>query len=217
MPGVLKTRPVIHRKALLKGNLPEFFAQLSLSKDHPVTKAALKFVVLITVRQGEARHALWPEIDFSSRLWRTPAERMKMRSPHTIYLSDQALKILLDMRPYATSEEGLIFPGIKNPHRPLSNGTILKSLNGMGFEGKATVHGFRGVFSTIANEVGFFDKDAIERQLAHRERNKVRAAYHRSEYLKERKRFMIWWGAWLEAIEKSGKLASEKDYIPAEE
>ncbi len=86
----------------------------------------------------------------------------------------------------------------------------------MGFEGRATVHGFRALFSTIVNEVGCFDKDAIERQLAHRESNKVRAAYHRSEYLEERKRMMVWWGAWLEAIEKSGELVPEKDYIPVD-
>ncbi len=214
MQGVLKKRPVIHRKALPKIDLPDFFTRLSASTDHSITKAALKFIVLTTVRQGEARHALWPEIDFTTRMWSIPAERMKMKKPHIIYLSDQALKILEEMKKHAISEEGLIFPGIKNPYKPLSDGTILKSLNSMGYAGKATVHGFRALFSSIANEISCFDKDAIERQLAHREKNHVRAAYHRSEYLEERKKIMIWWGAWLEAIEQRGALVPEEDYIP---
>lgn len=214
MQGVLKRWPVIHRKALPKEDLPELFSRLGASKDHLVTKAALKFIILTAVRSGEARLALWPEINFSSRLWSIPAERMKMRQPHNVPLSEQALTILEAMRPHSTSDEGFIFPGIKNPYKPLSDGTILKSLNSMGFEGKATVHGFRALFSTIANEAGCFDKDAIERQLAHRERNKVRAAYHRSEYLEERYRMMSWWGAWLEAIERNGTLVPERDYLP---
>ncbi len=113
MKNVLEPRPVTHRKALPKNDLPEFFAQLSASTGHTITKAALKFVVLTTARSGEVRMAKWPEIDFSSRLWSIPAERMKMRHPHTIYLSDQAIKILKDMKQHATSEEGLVFPGIE--------------------------------------------------------------------------------------------------------
>ncbi len=214
MQGILKTRPVVHRLALPKKELPLFLSRLPESTSHIITKAALKFVVLTGVRQGEARKALWPEIDFSSRLWDIPKGRMKAGRAHTVYLSDQAIKILQDMKQYAVSEKGLIFPGVKNPNKPLSDGTLQGTIKRMGFRGKATVHGFRSLLETSGAELMSFDKDALEKVLAHKDRDKTRDAYHRARYLEERKRIMVWWGAWLEAIEKSGEMVPEEDYIP---
>ncbi len=128
MQGVLKTRQVKHMDALDKEYLPEFLVRLSAANIHPVSKAGLKFTILTSARPTEVRLALWPEISFSTRLWSVPAERMKSGLPHTVYLSDQAIKVLEDMKRFSTGEEGLIFPGIKDPYNPLSNGTFMEIL-----------------------------------------------------------------------------------------
>ncbi len=104
--------------------------------------------------------------------------------------------------------------GIKNPYKPLSDGTVLKALNNLGYEGKATVHGFRDTFSIMANEVKGIDKDAGESRLATGERSGSRTPDHRSEYLEERTGIMQWWADWLEAIEREGKVLPPEDYLP---
>ncbi len=201
MRGVLKTRRVVHRAALQENELPEFLQILHLSNEHIITKAALLFTIHTAARTGEVRFAIWKEIDIPSREWRIPAERMKMKLPHTVPLTDQTLMILETMKAHSVNgDEGLVFPGIKTPYKPLSENTMLYAMYRLGYLSRATVHGFRAVFSTITNESGFFDKDAIERQLAHQEGNKVRAAYHRSEYLTERRKMMQWWSDYLEEL-----------------
>ncbi|MBU1417831.1 MAG: integrase arm-type DNA-binding domain-containing protein [Proteobacteria bacterium] len=203
MRGVLKTRRVVHRAALQENELSAFLQRLHSSNEHVITKAALLFTIHTAARTGEVRFAIWKEIDISSREWRIPAERMKMKLPHTVPLTDQTVMILEAMRAHSVNgDEGLIFPGIKTPYKPLSENTMLYAMYRLGYHSRATVHGFRAVFSTIANESGLFDKDAIERQLAHQEGNKVRAAYHRSEYLTERRKMMEWWSAYLEGLKK---------------
>jgi integrase len=198
MRGALKTRKVQHRAALQENELPEFFHRLKISHEHIVTKSALMFTILTAARSGEVRFATWKEIDFGTRDWRIPAKRMKMNTSHLVPLSKQALTILEAMK--AHSIGGYIFPGIKDPDKPLSENTMLYALYRMGYHSRATVHGFRAVFSSITNESGLFDKDAIERQLAHQERNKVRAAYHRSEYLESRREMMQWWADYLDDL-----------------
>lgn len=110
------------------------------------------------------------------------------------------MTILASMRPYTTSSTGYIFSGIHNPHNPLSSNTMLFGLYRIGYHSKATMHGFRATFSTILNEDTAFDKDAIERALAHKEVNRVRAAYHRSEYLEERREMLQWWADYLDRL-----------------
>ena len=176
--------------------LPTFLHALAAGDIHSTTKSAIWYTILTAARSGEVRGATWAEIDIEKRLWSIPAERMKMRSAHTVPLSSQSLAILNRMK-ILHGGKGLVFPGIHNPKKSLSENTMLYALYRIGYHSKATMHGFRALFSTIANEAGF-NPDAIERQLAHREKNAVRAAYHRSEYLTEREKMMQWWAEHLQ-------------------
>lgn len=204
MRGVLKTKKVKHRAALESDELPEFLNKLSQGDLHPTTKLALQFVILTAARSGEVRGATWDEIDLEKKLWRIPAERMKMDSPHTVPLSSQAIAIL-ERIGKLFGKDGLIFPGIRDQSKQLSENTLLFALYRLGYHSRATVHGFRATFSTIANELGF-DGDVIEKALAHEERNRVRAAYHRSEYLEQRRELMQWWADYLDALKANNKV-----------
>jgi integrase len=204
MRGALKAKKVQHHTMIAPDELPEFLQTLSTGDVHPTTKSAIQFTILTAARSGEVRGATWEEIDFEKRLWSIPAERMKMRSPHTVPLSNQAVAILNRIK-ILHGDKGLIFPGIHYPEKPLSENTMLFALYRIGYHSKATMHGFRALFSTIANEAGF-NPDAIERQLAHREKNAVRAAYHRSEYLSEREKMMQWWADHLHHLEHGAEI-----------
>ena len=200
MRGALKAKKVEHHKMISPDELPEFLKSLTAGDIHTTTKSAIQFTIHTAARSGEVRGAIWKEIDLEKRLWSIPAERMKMRSPHTVPLSQQALAILNRMKIFH-GDGGLVFPGIHYPEKPLSENTMLYALYRIGYHSKATMHGFRALFSTIANEAGF-NPDAIERQLAHREKNAVRAAYHRSEYMPERIKMMQWWADYLQKLER---------------
>ena len=199
MRGALKAKKVEHHTMIPPEELPDFLKSLTAGDIHITTKCAIQFTILTAARSGEVRGATWAEIDSEKRLWSIPAERMKMRSPHTVPLSTQSLAILNRMKTLY-GDKGFIFPGIHYPEKPLSENTMLYALYRIGYHSKATMHGFRALFSTIANETGF-NPDAIERQLAHREKNAVRAAYHRSEYLLEREKMMQWWADHLQSLE----------------
>ena len=129
---------------------------------------------------------------------------MKIDSPHTVPLSDQAIAILEQIG-NLFGQEGLVFPGIKDQSKQLSENTLLYALYRLGYHSRATVHGFQATFSTIANECGF-SGDVIEKALAHEERNRVRAAYHRSEYLEQRRELMQWWADYLDEIKAGSKI-----------
>jgi integrase len=204
MKGVLKTRKVEHRSAISRGELPDFLKKLDSYSGDPITKLALRLIVLTFVRTGELRGARWEEFDVDQAEWRIPAERMKMRSPHIVPLSPQALAVVEKLRPL-TGQFDLLFPSRRDQRKPISENTLLYALYRLGYHKRATVHGFRALASTILNETGF-RPDVIERQLAHVERNKVRAAYHRSEYLEERRKMMDWWGACIESMAKDQKI-----------
>jgi integrase len=200
MKGVLQTKRVNHMTALSKDELPAFLKALSIGDIHINTKLAIQFTILTAARSGEVRGATWDEINHDTRLWRIPAERMKMANAHTVPLSSQALAILERVaRMYG--EDGYIFPGIRQGSKRLSENTMLYALYRIGYHSKATMHGFRATFSTIANEEGF-NGDVIEKALAHEQRNRVRAAYHRSEYLEQRRELMQWWGDLLQEMER---------------
>ena len=132
-----------------------------------------------------------------------------MKSPHTVPLSKQAVAIL-DRMKILYGDKGFIFPGIHYPNKPLSENTMLYGLYRIGYHSKATMHGFRALFSTVANEAGF-NPDAIERQLAHREKNAIRAAYHRSEYLPERIKMMQWWADHLQRLEYESSRGNQRE------
>lgn len=168
------------------------------------TQLALQLLALTFVRTNELIGALWTEFDLSNMLWIIPCERMKMRNEHVVPLSRQALSILNELKTIA-GDSCYLLPG-RNPNKPISNNTLLFALYRLGYKGKMTGHGFRAVASTTLNESGLFSPDAIERQLAHGERNEVRGAYNRAEYLPERIKIMTWWGDYLERLEKGAEV-----------
>lgn len=201
LQGALKTKKVEHRSALSQAELPDFLEKLESYEGNTVTQLALKLIVLTFVRTGELRGATWNEFDLNNAEWRIPAKRMKMRKEHIVPLSDQAIEVLNELKPI-TSKHDLVFPSERTWKKSMSENTMLYAMYRMGYHGRATVHGFRATASTILNESGF-KPDVIERQLAHIERNKVRAAYHRSEYLEERKQMLQWWADFIGNLQNS--------------
>ena len=203
---LLKPRQVRHRAALADKDIPAFLAMLDAYEGDPTTVAALRLLMLTAVRPGELRGARWSEIETEAAVWRIPADRMKMKAPHVVPLSRQALEVIERQR--AISGRGdLVFPSPFYPDKPLSENTLNSALARMGYKGEHSAHGFRALFSTVANECGH-DPDVIERQLAHIERNEVRAAYHRSTYLKPRAQLMTWWADYLDG-RKGGKVVKQ--------
>jgi integrase len=160
-------------------------------------------LLLTFVRTTELRAAVWQEINFDTAEWRIPAERMKMRDPHIVPLSKQAVAILMELQKHSGNREHL-FPNQNKPSIFMSENTMLFALYRMGYHSKATGHGFRSTASTILNENGF-TPDVIERQLAHMERDKVRAAYNHAQYLPERRKMMQWWADYLDGVAPKSK------------
>lgn len=193
---ILKPREVQHRAALADRDLPEFLGKLAAYDGDVHTVQALRLLILTATRPGETRGARWAEFDLDAALWTIPAERMKMRAEHRVPLSLQALDVLRTMQPLSGGRE-LVFPSPVYPSKPLSENTFNSALARMGYKNTATAHGFRALFSTVANECGW-NPDVIERQLAHKEQNEIRAAYHRSTYMKDREKLMQWWADYLD-------------------
>jgi integrase len=172
---------------------------------HPVTALALKLAPLVFVRPGELRAAEWPEFDLENAEWRIPGDRMKMGEPHLVPLSRQALAILRELKPLARGGKYL-FPSLRTRDRPMSDNTINAALRRMGYTSEEqTGHGFRSMASTLLNEQGF-PPDVIELQLAHTERNKVRAAYNKAQRLPERRKMMQAWADYLDGLRAGGNV-----------
>lgn len=172
-----------------------------------VTKCAIRLAPLVFVRPGELRKAEWSEFKLDDAEWRIPAARMKMREQHIVPLSTQAVAILSELHPL-TSSGRYVFPGARTNGRPMSENAVLAALRRMGYtKDEMTGHGFRSMASTLLNEQGW-NRDAIERQLAHAERDGVRGAYNYAEYLPERRKMMQAWADYLD------KLKTGADVIP---
>jgi integrase len=196
--GALKP-PVRKHQAYLKADeLPSYLQKLEAYDGSYQTKLVLRFLLLTFVRTGELRGAEWKEIDFDKAEWRIPAERMKMRDLHIVPLSRQAVDVLKELQPL-TGQWKYVFPNQHKHTGCMSENTMLYGLYRMGYHSKATGHGFRSTASTILNEHGF-TPDVIERQLAHSERNSVRAAYNHAQYLPERRKMMQWWADYLDEL-----------------
>ncbi len=205
MPGeILKPREVKHRAALSDRELPAFLAKLDTYGGDPATANALRLLILTATRPGEVRGARWAEIDKAAALWIIPAERTKMRAEHRVPLSRQALQVLEAMRPIS-GDRDLVFPSPTYRSKSLSENTLNGALRRMGYP-DATAHGFRSLFSTVTNEHDHTLGDVVERALAHQDRNKVRAAYLRSTFLKDRVRLMQWWADHLDARRKGAEV-----------
>ncbi|MES9964532.1 MAG: integrase arm-type DNA-binding domain-containing protein [Candidatus Sedimenticola sp. 20ELBAFRAG] len=173
----------------------------------PVVKAALTLAPLVFVRPGELRQAEWSEIDLDGAQWVIPGEKMKMGGDHIVPLSDQAVEILRELHKL-TGRGVYVFPGARSNRRPLSDNGTRTALRAMGYgNDQMTPHGFRAMASTLLNEQGW-RPDVIERQLAHVEQNKSRAAYHRAEYLEERKKMMQAWSDYLDGLKQGADVVS---------
>ena len=181
--------------------LPTFLQKLETYSGEQQTKIALKLITLTFLRTTELRAGKWTELenlDGVSGQWRVPAERMKMRLEHLVPLSRQAVVVLRELRALSGSSPN-IFPS-PGKEGCMSSNTMLYALYRMGYHGRATTHGFRAVASTILNETNLFNRDWIERQLAHVERNEVRRAYNAAEWMPDRLRMMQWWADHITAI-----------------
>lgn len=151
-------------------------------EEQPTTRLALEFLAIVATRPGEVRHAKWKEFDLENAIWVIPAERMKMRQPHSVPIPERAKEILAELRGL-TGWSDLLFPSIRSSSRPMSENTMNAAMRRMGYsKDEVTAHGFRASFSTIANESGLWNPDAIERALAHAETNRIRGAYSRGKY-----------------------------------
>lgn len=197
--GALTPHKAKHQAAVRPEELPDLLHAIDGYEaiGDRQTRLALQLLALTFVRTNELIGALWEEIDTEAALWIIPAERMKMRSEHLVPLSNQALAILDELRGLCGGSR-FVFPG-RNRDKPISNNTMLFALYRLGYKGKMTGHGFRSVASTMLNEQGY-NRDVIERQLAHCERDEVRGAYNRAEYLPARKLMMQQWANHLDAL-----------------
>ena len=187
----------------------ELLRSIDLYTGQHVTRCALKLSPLVFVRPGELRRAEWAEIDFDKAQWRIPAARMKMREEHVVPLSEQALAVLRELHPL-TGQGRYLFPSLRTSKEPMSENTVNAALRRMGYDKDTmTGHGFRALASTRLNEMGWAP-DVIERQLAHAERNKVRAAYNRAQYMAERRTMMQAWADYLDALKSNSNVTPIK-------
>jgi integrase len=189
--GALTAPKTKHRAAIIE---PVAFGALLRSiegyEGTPEVRAALNLMALTFCRPGELRNAIWSEFDFDRGLWIIPAGRMKMRRPHRVPLAPQAVTILKELHAI-TGHRALLFPGVRSADRAMSENTINAALRRLGYgKDDMTGHGFRAAASSLLNECGKWNADAIEAQLAHIESNKIRKAYARAEYWDERVRMM---------------------------
>ncbi len=198
--GALPPVKVSHMASLTD---PKVVADLLRAIDgyqgHFVTRCALRLSPLLFVRPGELRNMEWGEVDLDGAEWRIPGSKMKMREQHIVPLARLAVEILREIHPL-TGSGRFVFPSVRSPLQCMSENTVLAALRRLGFtKEQMTPHGFRSMASTRLNEMGW-NRDAIERQLAHSERNAVRAAYNYAEHLPERRRMMQEWADYLDRL-----------------
>ena len=211
LKGAIHRPKTEHHKPLTRTQIADFVKSLDSKGGYRTTAIALRLILLTFVRTVELRAANWSEFDLERAEWRIPAERMKMREPHIVPLSQQAVELLKELYTY-TGGRKFLFPNYRNPKTCMTGTTLNRALERMGFNGKDTIdfsaHGFRATASTILNEIGY-RPDVIERQLAHKERNKVRASYNQADYLQERRAMMQQWADMID------EMASNKGNVTA--
>ncbi len=198
--GAMPSPKVKHRSTILDpAQISRLLNDLHTYNGHIVVQHALKLQPLVFVRPGELRHAEWTEIDWEEAQWRIPAHKMKMKAPHIVPLASQALCIIESLHE-VTGNHKYLFPGQRGIDRPMSDAAVNAALRYLGYTGDViTGHGFRAMASTILNEKGY-NRDWIERQLAHSERDGIRAAYNYAEYLPERRKMMQDWADYLYSL-----------------
>lgn len=210
--GALKPVAVKNRSAItMPSQIGELLRRIHAYHGQPATEAALKLAPLLFVRPGELRRAEWSELHLDGKKpeWRIPPAKMKMRDEHLVPLSTQAVEILRDLEPITGGGGRYVFPSIRGADRPISENTVNLALRAMGYTGdEMTGHGFRAMASTLLNEQGFAP-DVIELQLAHKERDVVRAAYNRATRLDERRKMMQAWADYLDELRVGKSVPAE--------
>jgi integrase len=201
---ILKPVSKVNMARIDARELPALLRAMEVYEGRQLTRLAMKLMALTFVRTNELICARWDEFDFEARRWSIPAARMKMNTPHIVSLSRQAIEVLELLRTISGEDE-LVFPGEQNSAKPMSNMTILKALERMGYKGCMTGHGFRGLASTVLHEQGY-NHDHIELQLSHAPRNAVSAAYNHAIYLEPRAKMMQDWADYLEQTQRGGKV-----------
>jgi integrase len=200
LKGAIDKPKVEHSQPLAKKDIPKFINALESYGGYRSTVIALKLLMLTFVRTVELRGAEWKEFDLDAAEWRIPAERMKMREPHIVPLSQQAIELLLELQTY-TGSSGFLFQNCRRPKTCMTSTTLNRAIERMGYSGRFSAHGFRATASTMLNEMRY-PTDYIERQLAHAESDKTRASYNRAEYLPERKEMMQTWANMIDEMAK---------------
>lgn len=207
--GALTAPKVTHYGAITEAKrVGELLRAIDGYEGSGITKLALQVAPHVFVRPGELRHAEWSEIDLEGALWVIPAGKMKMRKPHHVPLSRQAVALFRQIEA-ATGPKGFVFPSVRTRTRPMSENTINAGLRRLGYStDEMTAHGFRAMASTLLNESGKWHPDAIERALAHGDTDKVRAAYHRGAHWQERVEMAQWWSDYLDTLRKGADVIS---------
>ena len=215
--GAVATVKRQHRAALELNRIPELLHRIDTYTGRPLTRLAVELTLLVFIRSSELRFARWNEIDFRNRIWTIPATRetitgvrysgrgAKMRTPHIVPLSRQAICILKQIKEISGHLE-IVFPGDHSPYKPMCENTVNKALQLMGYDTKVDVcgHGFRAMACSALMESGLWLQDAVERQMSHQERNTVRLAYiHKAEHLEARKAMMQWWSDYLDTCQEA--------------
>lgn len=191
-----------HYPFLTVDELPDFFKALAGYSGSPLIVLAARLLILTGVRTGELRGALWSEFDLEKAVWEIPAERMKMRRPHIVPLSTQALNVVQKIK-VMTGQYPLVFPGRNDPRKTISEASINQVFKRLGYTGKVTGHGFRHTMSTILHEQGY-NTAWIETQLAHVDKNSIRGTYNHAQYLEGRRGMMQWYGEYMDGLEQRG-------------
>jgi integrase len=209
--AVLQSAPKENYARIDAKELPALLKRIEVYQGTPVTRMAIKLIALTFVRTGELIGARWSEFDLEAGRWDIPAARMKMRTPHIVPLAKQSLEVL-GMLHEVTGQSELLFPGDRDARKPMSNNTILKALERMGYKHRMTGHGFRGLASTVLHEQGW-PHEHIELQLAHAPRNAVSAAYNHATYLEPRAKMMQEWADYLERSLREIKVIPMRDRV----
>jgi integrase len=203
LKNALKPKSPRHHAALTAPkDVADLMVRIEAYKGSEVVRAALWFSLYTFQRSGEIQCAAWEEMDLDATLWRIPEERMKNHHPHVVPLSRQVMEILKSLKQTASrmGSSPFVFPSMRSPNRPMSEGTILLALRAMGYTGEQMcAHGFRALASTNLNEQGW-NRDVIELSLSHTEKDAVRAAYNHAERLPERREMMQAWADWLDGL-----------------
>jgi integrase len=199
--GALAKRKQKHHAAILEpSKAGEMLRAIDGYEGHPSTRIALQLSALLFVRPGELRRAEWAEIDLGSNVWRIPAAKMKARMEHAVPLCRQALALFEEAK-LLSGRGRYVFPSIRSPLNPMSENTVNAALRRLGFTGdEMTAHGFRAMASTLLNESNKWSSDAIERSLAHKDKDAIRAAYHRGAHWAERVEMAQWWADYLDDL-----------------